>query len=102
VRRNPRRRRQVGRFTARLSRLVGFRYDAPRDAYVLRLVGNRFGPVLRTHAPVDSAAATIGWSEEMEEIAERRRTGRFKREPQPAEADAEATEADAGAAPRTR
>lgn len=27
------------------------RYSAGRDAYVLRGVGNRFGPVLRPHRP---------------------------------------------------
>lgn len=26
-----------------------FRYSAHRDAYVLRVVGNRYGPVLRRH-----------------------------------------------------
>jgi len=29
-------------------RLVGFRYDAVRQAYILRLIGNRFGPVIRS------------------------------------------------------
>jgi hypothetical protein len=28
-----------------------FRYSAGRDAYVLRIVGNRFGPVLEVAAP---------------------------------------------------
>jgi hypothetical protein len=28
-------------------RFVGFRYDAFREAYVLRVIGKRFGPVLR-------------------------------------------------------
>ena len=32
-----------------------FRYSAGRDAYVLRVVGNRFGPVLEV-APPDMAA----------------------------------------------
>jgi hypothetical protein len=32
-----------------------FRYSAGRDAYVLRVVGNRFGPVLEA-APADPAA----------------------------------------------
>lgn len=29
-----------------------FRYSAGRDAYVLRIVGNRFGPVLEVASPV--------------------------------------------------
>ncbi len=45
--------------TARLLTLVGFRYSATRDAYVLRFVGNSVGPVfqvashreLPSHAP---------------------------------------------------
>lgn len=38
-------------------RLVGFRYDYERDAYILRLIGGRFGPVLRDR---DDRASTIG------------------------------------------
>jgi hypothetical protein len=35
-------------------KLVGFRYSAGRDAYVLRLLGNRFGPVFQVRSlPVD-------------------------------------------------
>ncbi len=30
-----------------LARLLGFRYDRRRDAYVMRVVGERFGPVLK-------------------------------------------------------
>lgn len=63
----------------------GFRYDENRDAYVLRVVGNRFGPVLRSRPPVDSAAAQIEWSESMDELAAVRRGGRFTREPQDAD-----------------
>ena len=48
---------------------------------MLRLVGNRFGPVLRNRPPIDSAAAQMEWSESMDELAERRRGGRFVREP---------------------
>jgi len=55
---------------------------------VLRLVGNRFGPVLRTCPPIDSVAAQMEWSESMDELAEHRGTGRFAREPQRA-ADAQ-------------
>jgi hypothetical protein len=55
---------------------------------VLRLVGNRFGPVLRNRPPIDSAAAQMEWSESMDELAARRRPGRFARGPQ-READAQ-------------
>ena len=58
--------------------MLGFRYDENRDANVLRLVGNRLGPVLRSRPPVDSAAAQIEWSGSMDELASRRR--RFARE----------------------
>jgi hypothetical protein len=58
-----------------------FRYDSARDAHVLRLVGTRFGPVLRNRPPIDSAAAQLEWSGSMEELAARRRTGRFARDP---------------------
>ena len=49
---------------------------------MLRLVGNRFGPVLRNRPPIDSAAAQMEWSDSMDELAERRRPGRFARKPQ--------------------
>ena len=70
-RRVPRKRRQVGPAALRVARICGFRYDEGRDAYVLRLVGNRIGPVLRSHPPVDSAQEQIEWSESMDELAER-------------------------------
>ncbi len=73
TRRIPRKRRQVGRTGLRVARICGFRYDECRDAYVLRLVGNRVGPVLRGHPPVDSAAAQIEWSESMDRLADRRK-----------------------------
>ena len=44
----PRRRRHISRRTLPIARLAGFRYCKQRDAYVLRLVGDRFGPVLKT------------------------------------------------------
>ena len=67
--------------TLRIARMLGFHYDEHRDAYVLRLVGDRVGPVLRTSPPVDQAAAALEWTEAMDELAERkRRTGRFKRD----------------------
>jgi len=72
MRRNPRRRRQVGPVGVRIAKVFGFRYDAVRDAYVLRGVGNRVGPVLRRGPPVDSAQAQIEWSESMDEVAERK------------------------------
>ena len=55
---------------------------------MLRLVGNRFGPVLRNRPPIDSVAAQMDWSDSMVKQAERRRTGRFTREPEHA-ADAQ-------------
>ena len=85
IRRIPRPRRQVGPATLRLARIFGFRHDEARDAYVLRLVGNRVGPVLRSAPPVDSAAAQIEWSESMDQLAARRRPGRFAAEREPAE-----------------
>jgi hypothetical protein len=45
--RQQRRRRYVSTGTLRMLRLLGFRHSLSRDAYILRLVGNRFGPVLR-------------------------------------------------------
>ena len=40
---------------------------------------------MRSGPPIDSAAAQIEWSESMDQLAARRRAGRFVREPQPAE-----------------
>jgi hypothetical protein len=31
-------------------KLLGFRYSPGRDAYVLRVVGNRFGPVFKVES----------------------------------------------------
>jgi len=59
-----------------------FRYNKSRDAHVLRLVGTRLGPVLRNRPPIDSAAAQLEWSDSMDELAARRRTGRFVRDPE--------------------
>ena len=83
--RQPRPRRQVRPATLRLARILGFRFDRARDAYVLRLVGGRIGPVLRS-APHDSVAAQLEWSDAMEQLADARRvkTGRFVRDGQPA------------------
>lgn len=44
----PRRRHSITPGKLTIARLAGFRYSHGRDAYVLRLVGNRFGPVLQT------------------------------------------------------
>ena len=49
------------------------------------MVGNRFGPVLRNKPPVDSAAAQMEWSESMDALAARRRSGRFEKDPQDAQ-----------------
>ena len=51
---------------------------------MLRGVGNRLGPVLRTGPPIDSAAAQMEWSESMDELAARRKPGRFARDAQDA------------------
>ena len=40
-------RRPVSSRSVWLLKLAGFRYSASRDAYVLRGVGNRFGPVFQ-------------------------------------------------------
>jgi hypothetical protein len=52
---------------------------------VLRLVGNRFGPVLRSRPPIDSAAAQMEWSESMDELAAVRKSRRFESKPQGAD-----------------
>ena len=43
----PRPRREISSRKARALRLLGFRYSASRDAYVLRIIGNPFGPVYK-------------------------------------------------------
>ena len=53
---------------------------------MLRLVGRRFGPVLRTE-PYDNAAQSMEWPEEMQRqedrrVAPPRRSSRFKRDPE--------------------
>jgi hypothetical protein len=81
MRQYPRHRRQVGPVSLRLAKLC-FRYDETRDAHVLRLVGNRFGPVLRSRPPIDRLAAQIDWSDSMADLAARRKAGRFVTDPQ--------------------
>jgi hypothetical protein len=49
-RETPRKRHLVGKRTIRLVRPF-FRYSRVRDAYVLRIVGRRHGPVLRLKRP---------------------------------------------------
>jgi hypothetical protein len=56
MRETPRNRRQVRTTTLTLLRPL-FRYSAGRDAYVLRVVGNRFGPVLRPAMPGATVSA---------------------------------------------
>jgi len=54
----PRRRRGIAPWQVRWIRLLGFRYSHTRQAYVLRLVGRRHGPVFRVrtvYAPEESA-----------------------------------------------
>ncbi len=43
----PRRRHYIGAGKLAIARHVGFRYCQERDAYIFRLAGNRFGPVLK-------------------------------------------------------
>lgn len=45
-----RKRKAVSARRARLLGIVGFRYSISRDAYVLRGIGNRFGPVYQIAA----------------------------------------------------
>jgi hypothetical protein len=49
-RETPRKRHLVGKGTIRLVRPF-FRYSRVRDAYVLRIIGRRHGPVLRLKRP---------------------------------------------------
>ena len=49
-----RRRRYVSPRLIAVARCVGFRYDYYRDAYILAVVGDRFGPVLKSRRPRDS------------------------------------------------
>ena len=58
-----RRRLQVSSRVLRLARLVGFRHDPSRDAYILRGIGHRAGPVLRDRLapprlPLDNRTGT--------------------------------------------
>jgi hypothetical protein len=60
---NHRERRSVSVRRARLLPLLGFRYSTTRDAYVLRSIGNRFGPVYQVavaprHAGIEAPADT--------------------------------------------
>ena len=48
--RAPRKRRYVSARSLPWLRLVGFRYDYIHDAYVLLLIGERWGPVIRDRA----------------------------------------------------
>jgi hypothetical protein len=57
ARHSPRTRHPISPRRARLIRLTGgFRYSLGRDAYVLRFVGNRFGPVYKIESPHEAAA----------------------------------------------
>ena len=84
----------MGSTALRMARLFGFRRDAHRDAYVLRLVGNWVGPVLRADDASDAAATAMGWSPEphperrtrdrrqaTRPVARERRSGRDRRSP---------------------
>ncbi len=47
TRTEPRVRREVSARTIRVLKMLGFRYSIGRNAYVLRVIGNRVGPVYR-------------------------------------------------------
>jgi hypothetical protein len=55
ARNTPRRRHFVSHRRISLIR-PGFRYSPGRDAYVLRFVGNRFGPVYKLELPQAASA----------------------------------------------
>jgi hypothetical protein len=55
ARHSPRPRRAVSRSTLLALRPV-LRFSATRDAYVLRIVGNRLGPVLQLRPPARAGA----------------------------------------------
>jgi hypothetical protein len=59
MRRYRRRRRYVGSATLTLAGPV-LRYSIRRDAYVLRVVGRRFGPVLRHRSRLPRAHPPLG------------------------------------------
>lgn len=56
ARQKPRRRRTISARRVRMLKLLGFRYSLGRDAYVLRVVGNRFGPVFKVAGEHDASA----------------------------------------------
>lgn len=47
ARKTARPRRPISHRQAQLLKLVGFRYSASRDAYILRIAGSRVGPVFQ-------------------------------------------------------
>lgn len=47
ARTHPRPRRMISSKSIWLLKMLGFRYSSSRDAYVLRMVGNQFGPVYK-------------------------------------------------------
>lgn len=55
-----RRRRPVATENVRVLKALGFRYSVSRDAYVLRIFGNRVGPVfqIRQSPPETSTLIT--------------------------------------------
>jgi hypothetical protein len=55
ARASPRRRHAIAPKSTWLLKALGFRYSSTRDAYVLRLVGNRLGPVFQ-YQPTDNSA----------------------------------------------
>jgi hypothetical protein len=65
MRKTPRRRRVVSPGTARILPWVGFRRSHSRDAYVLRGVGGRFGPVVRSADEVSAPEPEVADLDEL-------------------------------------
>ena len=59
ARQTPRTRKSVSATRVRVLSMFGFRYSAGRNAYVLRLVGNRVGPVYRVAAAPDPSTGAV-------------------------------------------
>jgi hypothetical protein len=56
ARQKPRRRRTISARRVWMLKVVGFRHSLGRDAYVLRVVGNRFGPVFKVATEHEASA----------------------------------------------
>lgn len=60
ARQKPRRRHGISPRRVWILKLLGFRHSLGRDAYVLRLIGNRFGPVFKVASTPDAAPDAPG------------------------------------------